>query len=57
MLIIEKDLKKSQIHQMANDSGSTFSRMSENEYVALNVLVRLCFAFDYELSDIVEIVR
>lgn len=57
MLIIEKDLKKSQVRQMANVSASTFSKMSKNEYVALDVLVRLCVALDCELSDIVEIVR
>jgi len=57
MLIIEKDLKKSQVRQMAKVSASTFSKMSKNEYVALDVLVRLCIALDCELSDIVEIVR
>lgn len=57
MLIIEKDLKKTQVRQMANVSASTFSKMSKNEYVALDVLVRLCIALECELSDIVEIVR
>ena len=57
MLIIEKDLKKAQVRQMSNVSASTFSKMSKNEYVALDVLVRLCIALDCELSDIVEIVR
>ena len=57
MLIIEKDLKKSQVRQMANVSASPFSKMSKNEYVALDILVRLCIALDCELSDIVEIVR
>lgn len=57
MLIIEKDLKRTQVRHMANVSASTFSKMSKNEYVALDVLVRLCIALDCELSDIVEIVR
>lgn len=57
MLIIDKDLKKAQVRQMANVSASTFSKMSKNEYVALDVLVRLCIVLDCELSDIVEIVR
>ncbi len=57
MLIIEKELKKPQVRQMANVSASTFSKMSKNEYVALDVLVRLCVALNCELSDIVEIVR
>lgn len=57
LLVIERDLKKSQVRQMANVSASTFSKMSKNEYVALDVLVRLCIALDCELSDIVDIVR
>lgn len=57
MLIIEKDLKKAQVRQMANVSASTFSKMSKNEYVALEVLVRLCIALDCELSDIVDVIR
>lgn len=57
MLIIEKDLKKTQVRQIANVSASTFSKMSKKEYVALDVLVRLCIALDCELSDIVDIVR
>lgn len=57
MLIIEKELKKAQVRQMANVSASTFSKMSKNEYVALDVLIRLCIALDCELCDIVEIVR
>lgn len=57
VLLIEKDIKKTQIRQMANVSASTFSKMNKNEYVALEVLVRLCIALDCELSDIVEIVR
>lgn len=57
MLIISKDLKKTQVREMAGVSASTFSKMSKNEYVALDVLVRLCIALDCELSDIIEIVR
>lgn len=57
MLIIEKDMKKSQVRQMTGVSASTFSKMSKNEYVALDVLVRLCIVLDCELSDIAEVVR
>lgn len=57
MLIIEKDLKRAQVREMAGISASTFSKMSKNEYVALDVLVRLCITLDCELSDIVDIIR
>jgi len=38
ILIIEKDLKKAQVRQMASVSASTFSKMSKNEYVARRCL-------------------
>ena len=57
MLIIEKDLKKSEVREMAKISASTFSKMAKNEYVSLDVLIRLCIALECEISDIVEIIR
>jgi len=56
-LIIDKDLKKSEVRKSANVSASTFSKMSKNEYVALDVLVRICNALDCDIGDIVEIVK
>lgn len=41
---------------MANVSASTFSKMSKNENVALDVFVRLCIALDCISHDIMEIV-
>lgn len=56
-LIIDKDLKKSDVRKSANISASTFSKMSKNEYVALEVLVRLCDVLNCDIGDIVEVVR
>lgn len=34
---------------------STFSKMRKNEYVSLDVLVRICNALNCQLSEIVEV--
>ncbi len=57
MLIIQKDMTNTQVREAAKISSSTFSKMKRNEYVALDVLVRICGVLDCEIGDIVEIVR
>lgn len=56
-LIIDKDLKKSDVRKLANISASTFSKMNKNEYVALDVIVRLCKALDCDIGDVIEVVK
>jgi len=56
-IIIDKDLKKSDVRKLANISASTFSKMSKNEYVALDVIVRICNVLDCNIGDVVEVVK
>jgi len=56
-LIIDKDFKKSDVRKSANISASTFSKMSKNEYVALEVIERLCNVLECDIGDVVEIVK
>ncbi len=56
-LLIDKDLKKSQLKDLAQISQSTLMRLNRNEYVSLEVLVKICIALDCEISDIVGIER
>ena len=56
-LLIDKELKKSQLKDLARISQSTLMRLNRNEYVSLEVLVKICIALDCEISDIVEIER
>lgn len=55
--IIDKDLKKSDVRKSANVSASTFSKMSKNEYVALEVIERICNVLECDIGDVVEIVK
>lgn len=56
-LLIDKDLKRSQLKDLAKISQSTLARLNRNEYVSLEILVKICVALDCEISDIVEIER
>ena len=54
-LLIDKDMTKTDLRKQTDIASSTLSKMSKNEYVSLDVLVRICCVLDCELSDITEI--
>ena len=56
-LLIDKELKKKEVRISAGISPSTFSKMNRNEYVALEVLDKLCAVLDCDIGDIVEVVK
>lgn len=57
MLILEKDMKKTEVRIAAGISPSTFSKMNRNEYVAMEVLVKLCKVLNCNIGDIVDVVH
>ena len=54
-LLIDKEMEKSELRTAAGIAGSTLAKMYRNEYVALDVLVRICNTLRCQLSDIAEI--
>lgn len=56
-LLIDKGLKKSEFSRLCNISAPTLSKLSKNEYVSMDVLVRICRGLDCTLDDIVEIIK
>lgn len=56
-LLIDKGLKKSEFAKLCNISAPTLSKLSKNEYVSMDVLVRICQGLDCSLDDIVVVTR
>lgn len=54
-MLIDKDMSKADLREKTGIAPSTFSKMSRNEYVSMEVLVRICNALRCQLSDIVEV--
>lgn len=52
-----KELKKKDLMKMASISSATISKMGKNEYVALEVIDKICTALDCEISDVVAHVK
>ena len=55
ILLIEKGITKSQLRQMTNMSTATLTKLNKNEYVALEVLTRICRVLSCDIGDIVEV--
>lgn len=54
--LIDIDMKKSQLREQAQLSGSTMVKLGKNEFVSLDVLARICCVLQCQLSDVAEII-
>ncbi len=55
-LLIDKDMKKKDICEMAGVSSTSLSKLGRNENVNTDILVKICEALRCDISDIAEIV-
>jgi DNA-binding Xre family transcriptional regulator len=53
--LIDEDIETSSLHDTTGVAPSTLTKMRKNEYVSLDVLVRICEMLNCQLSDIVEV--
>lgn len=56
-LLIDKDMTKSQMREAVGISTSTLSKLTHDEYVSLDVLVRICTYLECQISDICEVIH
>lgn len=55
-LLIDKKMKKSDLRKNAKISSSTLAKLSNDENVTTDVLVRICNELKCDVSDIMEFV-
>ena len=55
-LLIDKDMKKKDLKEIANLSPTIVAKLGKNENVSMDVLVRICSAFQCDISEIMEII-
>ena len=56
-LLIDKNMKKTELIKLADISSSTLAKLSKNENVSMDVIVRLCQVLKCDIGEIVEIVE
>ena len=54
-LLIDKGLKKLEFANQIGISPSTLAKMSRNETVSMDVIIRICRKFECGVDDIMEI--
>ena len=55
--LIEKDITKPMLREMADISPATLTKLNKNEYVSMEVIDKICSALNCSIGDIVEQVR
>lgn len=56
-LLIDKDMKKRDLHKATGLSAPVIARMGKGQNVSTASLRRICEALDCDLSDIVDFVK
>ena len=54
-LLIDRNMKKKDLQQLAQLSPSTMAKLSKDEFVSLEVIVKICNVLDVGISDVIEI--
>ena len=56
-LLIDRNMKKSDLRSVAGISSSSMAKLSKGENVTTDVLLKICEALNCDISDIVEVIR
>lgn len=54
-LLIDKEMKKTELAESIGISGSTLAKISRNEMVSMEVIIRICRKLNCRVEDVVEI--
>lgn len=56
-LMIDKDMKKKDLQEAAGLSSSSITKLAKDEYVSMEVIVKVCNALSVDIGDVMEIVE
>ena len=55
-LLIDRDMKKSDLQKAANLSQTTMTKLSKGQNLTTDILVRVCSSMDCNIEEIAEII-
>lgn len=55
-LLIDKGMKKTNLRHATGISPNTLTKFSNNEYVSMDVLVKVCRVLNCDIGDIMEVI-
>ena len=53
-LLIDKDMKKKDLQQLAGISSASITKLGKNENVNTDIIEKICVALQCDVSDIME---
>ena len=56
-LLIDRDLKKKDLREMAGISPSTIAKLGRNENINTEVIIKICKALKCDICDMMEIIE
>ena len=54
-LMIERDMKKKDLKEMASIGNSTMTKLAKDENVTMDVMAKICNALNCTMDEIVEV--
>lgn len=54
-LLLDKQLKKTDLLKIADVSTTTLSKLSKNNFISMEVMARICRALECDIGDVMEI--
>lgn len=55
-ILIDRNMKKKDLQKLAELSPSTMAKLSKDEYVRMEIIVKICSKLKVDVGDIMEIV-
>lgn len=56
-LLIDREIKKTELSEMANISMTSIAKLGKNENVNTEILNKICVALHCDVNDIMEIIE
>ena len=56
-LLIDRNMKKKDLQRVAEISPASVSKLAKDEYVSLEVLVKVCVVLNVDFGDIMELTK
>lgn len=53
-LLIDRDMKKKDLQEIANISSASIAKLGKNENVQTDIIIKICNALHCDISDIME---
>ena len=56
-LLIDKEMKKKDLQEIAKLSSSSIAKLGKNQIVSIEVLLKICEALNCNIGDIVDAIK